>query len=97
MVLATIGQQFQRWFGAFATFLKPAFTALARGGGLLLITAARDAVAAVAADPSLVDDKQKREAAFQAIAVALERQGIQVLAYAINLAIEAAVAELKHE
>lgn len=78
------------------SFLKPALDALIKGGGPILIAAARAAVMAVAADPSLLTAAGgvKRDAAFKLIAADLAAKGLPVVTNAVNIAIEAAVAAL---
>lgn len=65
----------------------------ARQIGPVLLQSATDAVLAVETTPG--DGKVKREAAFAAIVADLESKGLPIVKNAINLAIEAAVANMK--
>lgn len=78
-----------------SAWLQPAAKAIAINGGMALISAAEKAVAAVAADPSLLEDGAKRSAALDIILDDLKTQGIAIGLNAVNIAIEAAVAAMK--
>ena len=80
--------QIQAW-------LAPAAKAIAINGGMALVAAAEKAVAAVAADPTILSDSDKRSAALDMILEDLKTQGIAIGLNAINIAIEAAVAAMK--
>ncbi len=83
--------------GKIEVWLKPAAQYLAANGGPVLVAAAEAAVAAVAADPSMLSKSgsEKRDAAGKQITAQLTAQGIPVVVAAINLAIEAALAGTK--
>lgn len=76
-------------------WLKPAAAYLVANGGPILVAAAEQAVAAVAADPKVMSDTEKRNAAGAAILAQMKSQGVPVAVSAINLAIEAALAAAK--
>lgn len=80
---------------ALLAFFKAGIDAVAANGGTILASAAEQAVAAVAADPAILGDEAKRNAAASQILNQLAAQGIQVGTSALNLAIEAAVATFK--
>ena len=87
------------WFSSLLdqvkNWLTPAAEYLVQNGGLVLLNAAAQAVAAVAADPGVLSDTQKRDKAGQLILASMQAQGIQVAISAVNLAIEAALADYK--
>lgn len=92
-------QMLKDWFlglvDQVSTWLMPAAKSIAINGGMALVAAAEKAVAAVAADPSILKDEDKRNAALDLIVDDLKAQGIAIALNAINIAIEAAVAAMK--
>jgi hypothetical protein len=92
---SAIGNWFKSALSQILDFLKPAAAQLAANGGMILLEAASAAVAAVAADPSVLTDSDKRDAAGKLILADMQRKGIQASVSAINLAIETALASFK--
>lgn len=80
------------------TFLRPVVALFLSQVGIALAGAATTAVAAVA-ESAITGDKERRDAAFRLIEEDLKQKGIRigvdVTTYAINLAIETALAGLK--
>lgn len=90
-----VGSFFKSALSNILDFLKPAAQQLAANGGMILLEAATQAVAAVAADPSVVSNGAKRDAAGKLILADMQAKGIAAGEAAINLAIESALASLK--
>ncbi|QDV34887.1 phage holin, LLH family [Tautonia plasticadhaerens] len=82
----------QRLFNKFIGYLLPAAKLLARAGGEVLISAAKEAV--LAAERQGGSGKDKYNAARKALVINLQAQSIPLIDNAINLAIESAVAAL---
>jgi hypothetical protein len=80
-------------FSEVATFCEPFLKQFATDIGPVVLSAAEQAVTALAAQE--MPGAQKQSAAFSQITTNLEQQGITVAASVINSAIEAAVANLK--
>ena len=78
------------------TFLRPMVLLFLSQSGQILANAAMSAVAATAESYGAgANGSDKRDAAYRLIVADLQRQGIQLGASAINMAIEAAVQKLK--
>lgn len=92
---SSVGDWFKSTLSQILDFLKPAAAQLAANGGMILLEAATAAVAAVAADPRVLSDSDKRDAAGKLILADMQRKGIAASVSAINLAIETALASLK--
>lgn len=91
----SISEWFQNHFGWLADFFKPVAAAIEQQGGLLLVNAAKAAVAAVEADPTILGSSAKRDAALKQVLGALEAAGIQASISVVNTAIEVALQGLK--
>lgn len=92
---ASVGNWFKSALSAMESWLKPAAAYLVANGGPVLVAAAEAAVAAVAADPSILSSSDKRDAAGKMILAEMAKQGVPVAVSAVNLAIEAALAAAK--
>ncbi len=92
---ASVESFFKSALSSMEAWLKPAAAYLVANGGPILVAAAEQAVAAIAADPSVVSNSDKRDAAGKLILAQMQAQGIPVAVSAINLAIEAALAAAK--
>lgn len=92
-----IEDRFERLIQLFSDFLDPFLDAISKNGGELLLNVALDAVKAVAADPTILTDDDKRKTAFDHIVETLKDQGIQVATSAANSAIEIALQKFKAE
>lgn len=92
---SSVGSWFTGAFTFLQRFIQPALDSLAKNGGEILAQTALDAVRAVAADPKLITDTARRNAAFNAILATLSARGIEAATSAINLALEIAVQNLK--
>lgn len=76
-------------------FLEPAVDQLIKNGGEILTKTAVSVVIQIASDPTLLTNADKRSKAVQLVADSLKAQGITAAESAVNLAVEAAVAEIK--
>lgn len=90
-----VNERFSEWFGKLGDFLAPFLNNLFSNGGQVLLNVALDAVQKVAADPSILTDQAKRDAAGKIILDELKKQGISAAQSAVNSAIEVAVQNMK--
>ena len=91
-IFSKIGAFFGRFGVILSTFLSAGAAAIVKGGGKVLIEAARDAVRA--AEVAGGTGSEKRAAAIAVVVSTLTSKGLPVLYNAVFLAIEAAVAEM---
>ena len=68
---------------------------IVEGGGTILLAAAGSAIAQVAADPSIVSNSEKRDAAIKAVIANMAAQGIALAETAALNAIQAAYSNIK--
>lgn len=95
--MTSFSEKLKAFFSAVADFLYPFIKMFLSSAGQAVLSSASKAVMAVAADPSLINSAEKRQAAFDAITKDLAAQGIAAAVSTINGAIEAAVAKLKYD
>jgi hypothetical protein len=88
-------EKMKLFFSDVWVFLGPFIEILLTGAGQILAQAAMDAVAQVAKDPSILNDRDKRDAAFGIIQQQIFAKGLTMATSTINAALEAAVVRLK--
>ena len=83
------------FFSGAYDFLKPFIKILLTRGGVILMMAAKETVAALAENMKDAEGTEKQKVALNLISTRLKNEGIDMATAAINQAIEAAVLKLK--
>ena len=83
------------FFSGAYEFLKPFIKILMTKGGILLMIAAKETVAALATNMKDAKGTEKQKVAFDLISTRLKNEGVDMATAAINQAIEAAVLKLQ--